>query len=354
MKNIMFMIPSMIRGGAERVVSILANDYASRGWKVSILMLLHSHIGYDLDKSIDVIDISDDSKSVALMYPFLICRARRTVKTLKPDIIVSFMANTCLISGPACRKTKARFVVSERIDPTQDKRNIIVRSMLNSIYSHSDCCIMQTKRAFNYFPDKVKAKSVIIPNPVNVSTIATYGGKRIVASGRLDPQKNHMMLIKAFSSLHEEFDGWRLDIYGEGPERGNLENFIGKLGLDAFVSLKGNVPDLHQQMADADLYVLSSDFEGLSNALIEAMMMGLPCISTDCAGSDEIITDKQDGIIVPVGDITALTEAMRLLMSDRELALSFGRNARISSERFRTKVVIEKWRTAIEGDSHVS
>ncbi|MBP5162477.1 MAG: glycosyltransferase family 4 protein [Spirochaetales bacterium] len=354
MKSIMFMIPSMIRGGAERVVSILANDYASRGWKVSILMLLHSHIGYELDKSIDVIDISDDSKSVALMYPFLIRRVRKTVNAVRPDIIVSFMANTCLISGPACRHSDARFVVSERIDPTQDKRNIIVRSMLNSIYSRSDCCIMQTKRAFDYFPEKVKEKSVIIPNPVNVSAVATGGSRRIVASGRLDAQKNHRLLIKAFSDLHGQFDGWCLDIYGEGPERGDLESLIRELGLSDYVSLKGNVSDLHQQMADAGLYVLSSDFEGLSNALIEAMMMGLPCISTDCAGSDEIITDKQDGIIVPVGDEKALTEAMRLLMSDRDLALSFGRKARISSERFRTDVVIERWRAAIEGDPNVS
>ena len=354
MKNIIFMIPSMIRGGAERVVSILSNDYASRGWNVSILMLLHSNIGYELDPSINVIDISDDSKPVALMYPFLIHRVRKSVKEVKPDIIVSFMANTCLISGPACRHTKARFVVSERIDPSQDTRNLIVRKMLQSIYAHSDCCVLQTKRAYDYFPDRVKTKSTIIPNPVSVETSATYGGKRIVASGRLETQKNHRMLISAFSDIHKDFPDWRLDIYGEGNERKNLESLIKDLGLERSVSLKGNVPDLHKQMADADLYVLSSDFEGLSNALIEAMMMGLPCISTDCSGSDEIITDRQDGIIVPVGDKASLEEAMRLLMSDRDLALDMGKKARLSARRFKTDYVIEKWRKAIEGDANVS
>ena len=349
MRSIMFMIPSMIRGGAERVVSILANDYASRGWDVSILMLLHSHVGYDLAPSIKVIDISDDSKPVALMYPFLIMRVKKAVKTAKPDIIVSFMSNTCLISGPACRGVNARLVVSERIDPYQDRRNFIVRAALNSIYSRSDCCVLQTKRAYNYFPAKVRAKSVIIPNPVKVDAVGTYGGKRVVASGRLNRQKNHEMLIRAFSDLHDGFPDWRLDIYGEGPERGNLEALVKKLGLSGFVSLVGNVPDVHRQMADAGLYVLSSDFEGLSNSLLEAMMMGLPCISTDCAGSDEAITDMENGLLVPVGDRKALADAMKRLMSDRELAMKLGEKAKSTSGRYRFENVIMEWRKAIEG-----
>ena len=354
MKSIMFMIPSMTRGGAERVVSILANDYASRGWNVSILMMLHSNIGYELDPSIKVIDISDDGRSIVLMYPILIHRTKKVVKTVNPDIIVSFMANTCLISGPACRHSAARYVVSERIDPSRSRRNPLVRRMLESIYAHSDCCVFQTKRAYDYFPDRVKAKGTVIPNPVNVASSAVCGGRRIVASGRLETQKNHRLLIEAFSDVHGEFPDWRLDIYGEGSERKNLENLIRESGLGDSVSLKGNVPDLHTQIADAGLYVLSSDYEGLSNALIEAMMMGLPCISTDCAGSDEIITDGKDGIIVPVGDRKALANAMRHLMADGKLASSMGKAAGLSSGRFRTEAVIGKWRKAIEGDSYVS
>ncbi|MFC2821400.1 MAG: glycosyltransferase [Spirochaetales bacterium] len=349
MKSVMFITGSMVRGGAERVISIIANDYAARGWKVSIVMTLHSFIGYELDPSIEVIDISDDSKSATLRYPFLVRKVRKLVKSYNPDAVVSFMDNVCLIAGPARICLKNRFVTSERIDPSQVHRNFLIKGALNSIYASSDCCVFQTKRAFNYFPAKVRAKGVVIPNPIKVEAYATYKSKRIVTSGRLNKQKNHKMLINVFAELHPLFPDWKLDIYGEGPLRRELEAQISEKNLKEFVELKGNVPDLHKRISDASLFVLSSDYEGLSNALLEAMMMGLPCISTACAGSDEVINNMENGILVPVKDGKALFEAMKLLMSDGEFAVSLGKQARDSSNAYRVDTVIEKWRRAIEG-----
>ena len=127
-----------------------------------------------------------------------------------------------------------------------------------------------------------------------------------------------------------------------------LLSLIKEKGLESRITLKGNVANLHEEISDAELFVLSSDYEGLSNALLEAMMMGLPCISTDCAGSDEAIDNMENGILIPVGDTEALKEAMVRLMSDRELSMKLGKAAASTSQKYSSTSVIRQWRKVIE------
>ena len=349
MKKIMFVTGSLIRGGAERVASILANDYARRGWKVRIVMVLHSFIGYDIDPSIEIIDISNDKRPISLYLPFLVGKLRGEIKSFKPDSVVSMMWNVCLVSGLASIGLKSRFITSERIDPNNSDWSRPVAKIMESIYAHSDCCVLQTKRAYDYFPKKVQKKSVIIPNPIEAKAYAEYGEKRIVTCGRLTKQKNHKMLIDAFASVSGSFPEWKMDIYGEGPLEEELRTRIKEKELEERIQMKGNVSDLHDKIKSAEIFVLSSDYEGLSNALMEAMMMGLPCISTDCAGSDEIISDGENGLLVPVGDKESLEKAMARLMDDREFAHALGKRAKETAKQYESSAVIKRWREVIEG-----
>lgn len=346
MNSIIFVTGAMSRGGAERVISLLSKEYADMGWQVRIVMLLHNRVEYTLHPDVEVINLSDERKNVLR----LVYKLRCYIKKNRPDVVVSFMAPICAIAGLACYRQKVRLVLSERIDPAAENRNPAFEALLNILYAKSQVTVMQTKRAMNYFSKAVQRNSVIIPNPISVSEYASMEKrKRIVSVGRLMPQKNQAMLIDAFSTFYKSHSDYVLDIYGEGPLEESLCKQIERLGLSDAVTLRGNVPNIHEHISDAEAFVLSSDYEGMSNALLEAMMMGLACISTNCAGSDEVIVDGENGLLIPVGDTEGLTYAMMRLIEDKGLRNNIEGNARKVSERYSTEKVLVKWRKAIEG-----
>ena len=350
MKNVVFVVTAMGRGGAERVISILSDDYAKRGFRVHIVMLWHNIVEYELNPNVNVVDLSDDKKSLLKNMPRLVLALRRLIKELRPVAVVSFVAHNSVLAWLAQMGLKTRFVASERIDPASTKRGALLRTAINASYAASDATVQQTERALRYFPKRVQKKSVIIPNPVRVSKEAECTAKRIVTAGRLQPEKNQQMLIRAFAEVYKHHPDWRLDIYGEGRLRGELQALIEELGLSACVALPGNSPKLHEEIKDASLFVLPSNYEGLSNALLEAMMMGLPCISTDCAGSDEAIQNGENGLLVPVGDEAALVRAMREMIENPDRRAAMGRTAKTSADRYRVENVIAEWRKVIEGE----
>ncbi|MBO5868917.1 MAG: glycosyltransferase family 4 protein [Oscillospiraceae bacterium] len=350
MKQIVFVTGSMCRGGAERVISLLSNHYVKLGWNVSIVMLLHSYVEYDLDPKVEILDFSNDKIHAALDMPRLICKLRKFVKSIKPDVVAAFMAQNCMVTSFACRGLKTRIIQSERIDPAAVKRGKLFAAVLNDVYARSTVTVLQTLRAKNYFPKKVQDNAVVIPNPVAVKAEAAEQRKhRIVTAGRLAGQKNHKMLICAFDQIHKVHPEYTLDIYGEGPLREALQQQIDDLGLTAVVTLKGNVPNIHDQIADAEIFALTSNYEGLSNALLEAMMMGHACISTDCAGSDEVIRDGENGLLIPVGDQKALEGALERLIAEPAFAMKLGKTAKEDSVQFTVDSVMTQWRKAIEG-----
>lgn len=350
MKKIAFVTGAMGRGGAERVISVLANYYAGIGYEVRILMLLHKQVEYELDSRVQVIDLSNERVNATLDMPRMIAAVRKFVKEEKPAAVVAFMAQICLVTGIACKGLKTRLILSERIDPAAVKRGRLYEKVLFTLYANADAVVLQTKRARDYFPEKVRKNSQIIPNPIAVKCVAESPKKRrIVTAGRLNPQKNQAMLIRAFASIYQKHPEYTLDIYGEGALRENLQQQIDDLGLKDAVTLRGNSPNIHEQIADAEIFVLPSDFEGLSNALLEAMMMGLPCIATNCAGCDEVIRNGENGLLIPVGDQRALEKALEQMIADPVFAVRLGDTAKADSVQFAVNEVIEKWREAIEG-----
>ena len=166
--------------------------------------------------------------------------------------------------------------------------------------------------------------------------------------GRLHPQKNQAMLIRAFAEFLKDHPGYTLSLYGEGELEAELKELAAGLGVEKSVIFHGNIENIHPEIADAEMFILPSDYEGLSNALLEAMMMGIPCISTACEGSTDVIRTGENGLLVPVGDETALLDAMCRLADDKALRERIGKEGRKTGEGFRKEAVVEKWIEVIE------
>lgn len=347
-KRIAFVIGGMGCGGAERVISVLANSYADSGWQVDILRLLNRQCAYKLRDNIRLIDFCNENKPRLLYLPVWIYKIRKYIKKTKPDKIVSFIARINLITLIAGLGLSRDIIISERNNPKKGGRSFIVKLATYLLYPLAKKIIFQTKAAQDCFPAHIRKKSVIIPNPVKVQVYAAEKrSKKIVCAGRLTREKNHKMLIRAFARLRAEQPDYKLYIYGEGPERANLEAQIKALGLEGNAFLPGIVSNLHEQIADAEIFVLSSYHEGMSNALVEAMMMGLPCISTGYDGADELIRHGRNGFLVRPDDDEQLSRLLNILIKDKEKALHMGRQGQMSVEHMRTENCLPVWRSCI-------
>ena len=349
--RVVFFLGSMGSGGAERVVSIIANDYAVRGWSVDICILLKKEVSYQLNPTINVIDMTGkENASRIKRSPAWIRKIRRYIIETNPATIVSFVARINLLVLLACAGMEKRIIISERNDPQFDGRGFLIRFFCSVLYPHAECIVFQTKRVKSYFSNAIQKKGRIIPNPIDVTVSATNTDvHKLVTVGSLKEQKNHRMLINAFKSVLKVHPEMELYIYGEGYYREETEKIIRNLGLQSKVHLCGNRANVHEAIRDALIFILSSDYEGLSNALLEAMVIGLPCISTRCAGSDEYIIDKQNGLLVDVGDEKGMTKAIISLIEDEKKRKELAVEAKKVINDVGKETALRLWREVIEG-----
>ncbi len=343
-KKLMIVLGSMSRGGAERVISHISEYYASKGWKVWIVLLLFNKVDYTLHENVQIVNLTGSTQSRMKRLPYWLKGLRKLAKELNPDTILSFAARINIITQAACLGLKKDIVVSERNDPFSDGRSKYVDFMTNWLYPKAKAVVFQTKRASTYFKKCKLKNACVIPNPVAVECKAEgmVPGK-IITVGRLTAQKNQKMLLEAFARVKKDFPHITLHLFGGGELKDTLVTQARDLGISDCVFFRGNVLDVHQQMKDATLFVLPSDYEGLSNALLEAMMMGIPCISTDCAGSDEYIVSGENGLLVPVGDTEALTAAMRRMLQDEEKARDLGKKGALAVDGLKKETILEEW-----------
>ena len=347
-KRLLIVMGSMGRGGAERVISNISNYFSDKDWNVSIVLLLDSKVDYKLHENVEIINLSGKIRSRILRLPNWVFGLRKVVKKVNPDVVLSFVARINIITQIACKGLNKKIVISERNDPYKDGRSKIIDRLTFKLYPKASAVVFQTERARGYF-EKIKLNnSLIISNPIAVNCYADEDKKmKIVNVGRLTQQKNQKMLISSFSKVLKVYPELSLEIYGEGDLRKELQKQINELKLENHVFLKGNVSNVHEKISDASIFVLSSDYEGLSNALLEAMMMGLPCISTNCAGADECIIDNENGVLVNVGNEEELTNAMIALLSDKDKANKISINAKKIKERVAMDIVMEQWYSVI-------
>lgn len=333
-------------GGAEKVMSVLVNHWAEAGVEVHVVALLDDKVGYPLHPDVHIVSgVSRRGRLASI--PYWMRLIRKTVKEKRPDTVLSFFSKINVLVLLSTFGIKTRKVVSERNDPSKDGRSLPVKLLTWLLYPKADAVVFQTSRALGSFPQKTRRIGKIIVNPIQVYDTALSVEERnldrVVTVGRLDRQKNHSMLIEAIDLARRSNPKLVLDIYGEGPDRIKLEELIKRRNLSECVTLNGNVSDVHKHLADAGAFALSSDFEGLSNALMEAMSMGLPCVTTNCAGADDLVEDNVSGIIVPVGDPDAMARAIVRLVSDKELNGKIAAAAQRRSLGFAPREVLPVW-----------
>lgn len=240
-------------------------------------------------------------------------------------------------------------VISVRNDPKIEYKSKKDKLLMKLLYPKADGYIFQTEEAKRYFNKKIQDNAIIIPNPINETfkreSYADEREKIIVSVGKLEEQKNQMLLIKAFQEVEKKYDNYKLIIYGEGSLRAKFESEIEKIGLKGKILLPGISNNLKEELYKKKMFILSSDYEGMPNALMEAMALGLPVISTNCpcGGPEFLIKDEINGILVPVNNKDKLVEAMLQLIENEKFSRKIGIEATKISEDLAPKKINEIW-----------
>ncbi len=351
--RILFSINSMNCGGAERVISILANKFVSEGNETEIVVQEWPKSFYELDSRIKYISIPKSEKSTNVMK-YRIKMLRREIKAFAPDVVISFIADYNIVTALACKGIKTHLIVSERNDPARRPVKKLMRIIRNIVYRKADGYVFQTPDAQAYFSKKIQKRSVVIVNPFDTKSmpLAVEGERspRIAVVNRLAPQKRVDNVIRAFARLSKDHQEYELDILGDGPEREKLENLAKELSVADKVHFHGRVDNVLETIRGMQLFVLASDFEGMPNTLIEAMCMGLACIATDCpvGGPRMLIEHEKNGYLIKVGSEEAVYEALCRLIEDRSLAERIAKKAVELRDIVDIGVVFEKWSRYIE------
>ena len=359
-ERITLVIYSLFAGGAERVMSIMANYWAQKDWTVTLLTFDDGTTPpfYELDRRVrhKPLGIATESTNTLQAVWHNIRRVlvlRRVIGASQPDAVISFMDRTNVLVLLATRGMQAPLLMSERVDPTVFSLNKTWSALRSLLYPHADAVIVQTIRAASFFPKQSLLH--VIPNPIIPCSkedversLPRIPKHSVIAMGRFVEQKGFDLLIWAFSSLRELFPQWHLAILGDGPLRPELAQLVGELGVTDRVLLPGQVKNPPAVLSQADIFVLSSRFEGFPNALCEAMACGLAVIATDCpSGPREIIRDGVDGILVPGEDVDALANAMARLMADENERQRLASRAPEVVDRFGLEKVMGMWEAVL-------
>lgn len=358
-KRYMLLITGMVMGGAERVMATIANELVERGNEVILVTMREAKSAYRLDDRVKFVGakgVLDAEGGIKRKIQLLISGIRGIsfyVKQLKennPDIVLSFLTNTNLMAIIVSKLLvrKVPVVISERCDP--QRRTKITTKMCDWLYPKSSCIICQSNKVVDYFKSvSLKSQTAVIPNPINDEAISNkvvdIRKKVIVGVGRLSKQKNFDLLINSFNLIKDEFPEYNVEIYGQGPEKQHLLDLINSLDLNERITLMGTRDKVMEKIYDSSLYVMSSNFEGFPNALIEAMASGLPVICTDfpTGTANDIVKNGINGYIVPVRDEEKMSIAMRKILNNSKLQEKMSLENKKIKEILDKKVIIDKW-----------
>lgn len=333
-------------GGAERVISILSKPFADNFDYVTIITWRDSPIFYKIDHRVSLVSLPTIARSNNNLLK--IKSLRDYIKINKPNVILSFLTIFNLFTLISLIGIKIPIIVAERNDPHYIRGGLIMKLIRNWIYRKSDGILCQTQSIKDYFKGKLQSKTFIIYNPIILpdeyigKALRTKKNKYIVSVGRLHPQKNQKLLIKAFKNFHKEHPDYKLIIYGTGPLKKELSEFIIRSKMEEFIILAGERKDVNDLILEAEAFVMTSDFEGMPNALIEAMCLGLPCISTKVSGATDLIKDRENGILVN-SSVKDISEAMSTLTDNPELARSIARNATSLYKALKIDIISKQW-----------
>ena len=276
-------------------------------------------------------------------------KLRKLCKTIKPDAVISFMAVPNFYAVCSTIGLPIKTIISVRCDPNMEYQGLLFGNLIGRrLLPKADGCVFQTKEAQEWFPKKLQKKSKIIFNAVDESFFKIErkdNCKNIVTLGRLSEQKNQEVLIRAFARIAEQYPEEKLLIYGKGERKEELNQRIAELNLKERVLLMGVTECPQEVLKEAKVFVLSSDYEGMPNALMEALAAGVPCVAANCpcGGSKMLIKNGINGFLVPIKKEKEMAEAISLLLSDSELRQRFSTEAKRMADQYKPEIVLKEW-----------
>ena len=349
--RICFVVPSLSEGGAERVVSVLASELAEQGYPVEVIIYYRCENEYPISDKVKLVSLTDGDEDDyhKIGFKARIKQIGEHIKAFGPDYTIPFLPHVGLHTFLACIGYKTKIIQTIRIAPNISPKSRPQRMIRNYMVRRSYKTLAQTEEQRLYFSKRVRKKVFVLPNPV-------YGGffeeeriqhekiRNIVSVGRLTEQKNFPLIIDAVIDLHSKYPDIRLDIYGDGELRDQLERYIREHGGSEYCHLRGRSSDLINVYGKCDAFVLPSDFEGMPNSLMEAMACAVPCISTDCeTGPSDLIESGRNGILIPVGSKEKMIEALEWMIDRPQDAYAMGLKAReTTAQQFSAKKIVEK------------
>ena len=342
--RIMLVIGALSFGGAERVMANIANYLAERH-QVLLCTLFERETPYQISEKVSLKQGLAAHGKIASFQEI-----RKTAKEYKPDVALSFLTQINITTIISLFGTNIPVVVSERNDPNFEPAQKYRKILRKIVFPLAAGYVFQTEDAKTYFSHRIQKKGIVIPNPVfvedEIKPIAVPDSKKeFVAVGRLTPQKNYSLLIKSFSKVAKSHPEFILKIYGEGELKEELSDEIKQTKSDSNIFLMGASKTIHYDIVQSYGFIMSSDHEGMPNALLEAMALGLCCISTDCpcGGPREIIESTENGLLVPVADVKAMETAIIKVIEDSVLAEKMSMKARETKEKYSLEVIGKKW-----------
>ncbi len=394
-KKIIMCISGMRGGGAERIACVLMNEFKKHGAYPSFFLTNQTEgeaekrnlgesvpiTGYDV--ALDDVGIvkrfgyrllrifssavckvfEKSKKEVPAYFAYLsfvsqyygqIEKLRNILKSNPDMTVIAFLQPSIPIALLSARGLKNRVIFSERGDPVRLMKKRFGRKFIEKYYSRADCAVFQTSDAKNTYPENIAKKGTVIFNPISPNLPEPYNGERsknITTFCRISRQKNLPLLIDAFKNVHENFPDYKLRIIGS-PQNADDESVfedikkrISDLSLEEFVIFEPFSKDVHSLIIKDAVYVNSSDYEGMSNAMLEAMAIGLPCVCTDCpiGGANAVIKDGENGLLVKVGDADELSEKIKKVISDKSLAEKLSLNGRKIRDELKIENISKQW-----------
>jgi glycosyltransferase involved in cell wall biosynthesis len=347
MNELVIVCGNLQAGGAERVISVLSNYLPIKFPKITIFTWLSAPIFYEIDSRVKVVCLEDVTHSCHFVNKAI--WLRKYVRERKGNIIVlSFMSLFCMKTLVSLLGIKAVKIVAERNDPQFVKGGVFIKMVRNILYLGADGILCQTDTVRSFYRGALLDKCSVIFNPLSVTrsnlgkAIDYQKNNKIVSVGRLERQKRYDLLIKAFALFHQAKPFYTLTIYGEGREKKMLENLISDLDLQNYVFLPGKVQNVHESILDANAFVMTSLYEGMSNSLTEAMALGLPCISTRVSGANELIQHGVNGLL---SDSTPedISRNLLLLVDNPEYLRQLAKNAVEVSKMLDPQNIANQW-----------
>lgn len=346
--KITFVTATLTSGGSERVMSIVANKMQERGYEVEIVCLNNQIVFYPINEGIKITHIEVEAGIKSL--PKKLWWFRKYIQKTQPDVVIAFMVSVYTVTLLALMGIDIPVISSVRNDPAYSNlRKKITRKILLPRSAH---VVVQTQQIKQFFNKNIQKKTTVIYNPVNEQVFEVKGERlkvnderlnRIVSVGRLYPQKDQKTMIEAFAKVSEHYPDWKLTIFGEGPEREALESLVERLKVKDKVLLPGRSENIIDELNKSKIFCLSSVYEGMSNALVEAICVGLPIVTTKVSGTEELIKDGENGFIVNIGDKEAMAKALVKIIEDENLQNQFAEKNKAQAIKFETNTIVDQW-----------